>query len=253
MALDGSPQGKTAFWSKPLLTPGPGGEANWRGQPLFPPELVNKAAKELYDKGIQVFSHCNGDAAIDMMIDAARAAGVKAADDRLTVIIHSQFMRPDQLDSYAELGFSPSFFTVHAFFWGTIHTENLGKERAFFLSPMASAIKRGLHCSNHNDFSVTPVEPMRMVWTAVARQSREETIIGPDERVDRWQALKAITTEAAWQIREENQKGTIQAGKLADLVILDGNPLTVDTGKIVDIKAVETFKEGKSVYKRAAA
>jgi predicted amidohydrolase YtcJ len=253
MALDGSPQGKTAFWSKPLLTPGPGGEANWRGQPLFPPELVNKAAKELYDKGIQVFSHCNGDAAIDMMIDAARAAGVKAADDRRTVIIHSQFMRPDQLDSYAELGFSPSFFTVHAFFWGTIHTENLGKERAFFLSPMASAIKRGLHCSNHNDFSVTPVKPMRMVWTAVARQSREETIIGPDERVDRWQALKAITTEAAWQIREENQKGTIQAGKLADLVILDGNPLTVDTGKIVDIKAVETFKEGKSVYKRAAA
>ena len=81
MVLDGSPQGKTAFWTKPLLTPGPGGEKNWRGQPLFPAEVVNKAAKELYDKGIQVFSHCNGDAAIDMMIDAARAAGVKAGDD----------------------------------------------------------------------------------------------------------------------------------------------------------------------------
>ncbi|MGA8054302.1 MAG: amidohydrolase [Burkholderiales bacterium] len=253
VAIDGSPQGKTAFWSKPLLTPGPGGEANWRGQPLFPPELVNKAVKELYDKGIQVFCHCNGDAAIDMMIDAARAAGVKASQDRRTVIIHSQFMRPDHIDSYAELGFSPSYFTNHAFFWGTTHVKNLGKERAFFLSPMASSVNKGLRCSNHTDFSVTPMEPMRVMWTAVARKSREGEIIGPDERVDRWQSLKALTTEAAWQIREEDQKGTIEAGKLADLVILDGNPLTVDEDKIVDIKVVETFKEGNTVYKRAAA
>jgi predicted amidohydrolase YtcJ len=252
LVLDGSPQGKTAFWTQPLLTPGPNGEANWRGQPLFPPELVNKAAKELYDKGIQVFCHCNGDAAIDMMIAAARAAGVKAADDRRTVIIHSQFMRPDQLDSYAELGFSPSFFTVHAFFWGTTHVKNLGRERAYFLSPMASAIRKGLHCSNHNDFSVTPMEPMRMVWSAVARQSREGEIIGPDQRIDRWQALRAITIEAAWQIREQHEKGTIEAGKLADLVILDANPLAVDVERIVDIRVIETLKEGKTVYKAAS-
>ena len=251
LVLDGSPQGKTAFWTEPLLTPGPNGETDWRGQPLFPPELVTRAVEELYDKGIQVFCHCNGDAAIDMIIAAARAAGVKAADDRRTVIIHSQFMRPDQLDSYAELGFSPSFFTVHAFFWGTTHVKNLGKERAYFLSPMASAIRKGLHCSNHNDFSVTPVEPMRMVWSAVARQSREGEIIGPDERIDRWQALKAITIEAAWQIREEHEKGTIEAGKLADLVILDANPLAVDVGRIVDIRVIETFKEGKTVYRAA--
>ena len=182
-----------------------------------------------------------------------RAAGVKASDDRRTVIIHSQFMRPEQLDSCAELGFSPSFFTNHAFFWGTVHVKNLGKERAYYLSPMASAVKKGLRCSNHTDFSVTPMEPMRVVWTAVARQAREGEIIGPDERVDRWQALKAITIEAAWQIREEDQKGTIREGKLADMVILDGNPLTIDSAKIVDIRVVETFKEGKTVYKRAAA
>jgi len=247
--LDGSPQGKTAFWSEPLLTPGPEGEENWRGAPLFPPELVNKAVKEVYDKGIQIFCHCNGDAAIDMMIDAAREAGLKAEEDRRTVIIHSQFMRPEQLDSYIELGFSPSFFTVHAFFWGTVHVENLGKERAYFLSPMASALKKGLHCSNHNDFSVTPLEPMRMTWTAVKRQAREGEIIGPDERVDPWQALKAITIEAAWQIREEDQKGTLKAGKLADLVILDENPLTVATDQILDIKVIETLKEGNTVYK----
>lgn len=250
--LDGSPQGKTAFWTKPLLTKGPGGEENWRGQPLFPPEAVNKALKEIFDKGVQVFSHCNGDAAIDMMIDAARLAGVKGDQDRRTVIIHSQCMRPDQLDAYAELGFSPSFFTVHTFFWGEEHMANLGEERASFISPMKSAISKGLVCSNHSDFSVTPMDPMRMMWSAVTRRSRAGKIIGPNERIDRWESLKALTVNAAWQIREENVKGTIAAGKLADLVILDGNPLTVETDKILDIQVLETFKEGKTVYKRAS-
>jgi hypothetical protein len=159
-------------------------------------------------------------------------------------------MRPDQLDAYKELGFSPSFFTMHAFFWGDVHVENLGQERAFFLSPMASATAKGLRCSNHTDFSVTPMEPMRVIWTAVTRQSRAGKIIGPAERVSVWQALKALTTEPAWQIREEDHKGAIAEGKLADLVILDGNPMTVPTDKILDIAVIETFKEGESVYKR---
>ena len=247
---DGSPQGKTAFWTKPLLTKGPGGEDNWRGQPLFPPETINKALKEVYAKGIQIWAHCNGDAAIDMMIDGARAAGVEAKQDRRTVIIHSQCMRPDQLPQYAELGFSPSFFTAHTFFWGEEHVTNLGEERASFLSPMASAIKAGLVCSNHTDFSVTPMDPMRVMWSAVTRQSRGGKVIGPDERIDRWESLKALTINAAWQIREEDQKGSLEAGKLADIAILDANPLTVATDDIVKIKVVETLKEGKTVFLR---
>lgn len=253
LSLDGSPQGKTAFWSEPLLTDGPGGEKNWRGQPLFPPETVNKAVQELYDKNIPVFCHCNGDAAIDMMIDAARAAGVTADEDRRTVIIHSQFQRPDQLDDYVELGFSPSYFTVHTFFWGQTHVENAGEERAFFISPMASAMAKGIRCSNHSDFSVTPMDPMRMAWSSVTRQSREGQIIGPDERIDMWKSLKTLTIEAAWQIREEDIKGTIAPGKLADLVILDANPMTVEVDAVLDIKVVETFKEGNTVYRREAA
>lgn len=246
--VDGSPQGKTAFWTEPLLTPGPNGEPDWCGQPVFPKELIDKMVKEIADAGIQIFCHCNGDAAIDMMIDACRATGMTAADDRRTVIIHSQFMRPEQLDDYVELGLSPSFFTVHAYFWGDVHKANLGQERAYFLSPMASAVKAGLHCSNHNDFSVTPIDPMRMVWSAVARTSRSGEVIGPNERVDPWQALKALTIEAAWQIREEHDKGTLTEGKLADVVILDRDPTAVPTEEILDVAVVQTFKEGRSVY-----
>lgn len=251
--VDGSPQGKTAFWTKPLLTKGPGGEDTWRGRPVFPPETLIKLMKELYDKGIQVFAHANGDAAIDVVVDAGQAAGLKAEQDRRWVVIHSQCMRPDQLPHYKAMGLTPSFFTMHTFFWGEEHTANLGEERASFISPMKSALDQGLVCSNHSDYSVCPMEPMRMMWSAVTRQSRGGKIIGPNERVGRWDALKALTIGAAWQIREESRKGTIETGKLADLVILDHDPLTVETDNILDIKAVETFKEGKSVFRRTTA
>ncbi len=251
LVVDGSPQGKTAWWTEPLLTEGPQGEPNWRGGPVVAPEVIKEIVAELHRKNIQIFAHCNGDAAIDLMIDAVREAGMNAGQDHRTVVVHSQFMRPEQLDAYTELGMTPSFFTVHLFFWGDVHIENTGRKRASFMSPMKAAQDHGLHFSNHNDFSVTPIEPMRMVWSAVTRTSRSGEVIGPDQRVDVLTALRALTIEAAWQIREEDQKGTLTAGKLADLVILDGNPLTVEPDAILDIEVVETFKEGRSVYRQA--
>jgi predicted amidohydrolase YtcJ len=248
LVLDGSPQGKTAYWTKPLLTGGPNGENDWVGGPTFPKGLIDKIYKGLTEKSIQIWSHANGDAAIDMAIAAAEGAGVRAGDDRRHVIIHSQCMRPDQLDHYVKLGFSPSFFTVHTFFWGDVHLANLGQERAFFISPMKSALAKGLRFANHNDFMVTPIDPMLMIWSAVQRKSKTGVVIGPDERVDVMTALKALTIVPAWQYREEASKGSIEVGKLADLVILDRNPLTIPVDDILDIKVVETLKEGHTIY-----
>ena len=87
------------------------------------------------------------------------------------------------------------------------------------------------------------------IWTAVNRVSRSGAIIGPDERVTPLQALKAITINGAYIYREEASKGSLEPGKLADMVILDKNPLTVAPMTIRDIKVVETIKEGKTVYK----
>lgn len=248
LVLDGSPQGKTAYWTEPLLTDGPGGEKDWRGEPTLPPEEIKDAVAEIYSKGVQVFMHANGDAAIDLAVDAIRGAGAHAGDGQRPIVIHSQCMRPEQLGEYVELGINPSFFTAHTFYWGDEHLANLGPQRASFLSPMASAIAKGLHCSNHTDFSVTPMEPMRVMWSSIMRTSKSGTPIGPDERIDIWQALRSLTVEAAWQIFEEDRKGTIEPGKLADLVILDANPLEVTTDELLDIGVVETLKEGRSVY-----
>ncbi len=247
--MDGSPQGKTAFWTQPLLTPGPGGEPNWRGQPIMPPEQVDPALAEVYGKGIQVFCHANGDAAIDMVIDGMRKAGAQADDGRRTVVIHSQCMRPEQLDDYVELGFTPSFFTAHTFYWGDEHLANLGPQRASFISPMASAFAKGLRCSNHTDFVVTPMEPMRVMWSSIKRTSKSGKVLGPEERIDIWQALRSQTIEAAWQLFEEDRKGTLETGKLADLVILNANPLVTETDSLLDIRVLETVKEGKTVYR----
>jgi hypothetical protein len=194
--------------------------------------------------------HANGDAAIDMLLRAHEYAAAGSLDkDRRTTIIHSQFVRADQLDKYAAYKLIPSFYTEHTYYFGDTHVLNRGREQAYFLSPMRAAIDKGIRPTNHTDFVVAPLDQMFVMWTAVNRLSRGGEVIGPDQRITALEALKAITINAAYQYREEASKGTLEVGKLADLVILDKNPLTVDPMAIKDIKVVETIKEGKTIYK----
>ncbi|MBV8067027.1 MAG: amidohydrolase [Candidatus Eremiobacteraeota bacterium] len=246
LILDGSPQGKTAFFTQPYLTDGPNGEKDYRGAPVITAEELQRTVDLAYAHGAQVLAHCNGDGAIDMMLEAHRTAGAPAG--RRTTIVHSQFVRRDQLDRYVEYGMVASFFTNHAYFWGDVHVKNLGKERAYFLSPMKTAGALGIRMSDHSDFFVTPLNPLFIAWTAVNRISRSGEIIGPEERVSAHAAFRALTIDAAYQYGEEERKGSIAAGKLADLVVLDRNPLKVDASQIKDVRVVQTFKEGRPVY-----
>ena len=250
ITIDGSPQGKTAFFTTPYLTGGPGGQENWKGEPGFTQDEINAFAKKLYDLGIPLNMHANGDAAIDMLLRAHEYAAAGSLDkDRRTTIIHSQFVRADQLDKYADYKLIPSFYTEHTYYFGDTHVLNRGREQAYFLSPMRAAIDKGIRPTNHTDFVVAPLDQMFVMWTAVNRLSRGGEVIGPDQRITALEALKAITINAAYQYREEASKGTLEVGKLADLVILDKNPLTVDPMAIKDIEVVETIKEGKTIYK----
>jgi len=246
---DGSPQGKTAYFTQPYLTGGPGGEKNWRGTPTVTQEHMDAVVKKAYEHDAQVLVHCNGDATIDMLLTAHKAAD--APRDRRTTVIHSQFVRRDQLDDYVRLGVNPSFFTNHAFFWGDVHVRNLGRERAYFSSPMKTARSLGLRMTNHSDFLVTPLDTMFILWSAVNRLSRSGQTIGPDERISVLDGLKALTIDGAYQYFEEDRKGSITAGKLADLVILSANPMKVDPATIKDIRVLETIKEGRTVFSRA--
>jgi len=149
-----------------------------------------------------------------------------------------------------ELGIMPDFFTSHTFYWGDWHiNETVGRERAFGMSPMNYANSLGMKFTDGADSPIVPPNIMDLVWTAVNRVSRSGVVVGPDERVSPYVALKSVTEYGAYQHFEERSKGTLEAGKLADLVILEKNPLTVDPMTIKEIKVVETIKNGKSIYK----
>ena len=250
ITLDGSPQGKTAYFTTPYLTGGPGGEKNWHGEPGFPEDAVKAFFKKVYDLGLPLNVHANGDAAIDMLLRAHEyAAAGDLAKQRHVTVIHSQFVRPDQLDRYLAYSITPSFYTEHTYYFGDTHVLNRGREQASFISPMRAAIDKGLRPTNHTDFVVAPLDQMFVIWTAVNRISRGGVVIGPDQRVTPLEALQAITINAAYQYAEEGSKGSLEPGKLADLVILDRNPLAVDPMTIKDIQVVETIKEGRTIYK----
>ena len=150
---------------------------------------------------------------------------------------------------YVDYKIMASFFTEHCFYFGETHIKNRGKEQAYFLSPMKTALAMGIRCQNHTDFNVSPIDQMFVIWSAVNRISRGGEVIGPNERITPLQALKAITIDCAYMYKEETRKGSLEVGKLADLVILDNNPLTVKPMDIKDIKVIETIKEGKTIFR----
>ena len=247
--LDGSVQARTGYFTRDYKRGSPAGHHPWHGEPVLSETDFVAQAKKVHDRGWQLFVHANGDAAIDMAIRGFDALGIKAADDRRPIVIHSQFQRRDQLAAYKRIGVGPAYFSNHAWYWADVHRTNFPAEVVDFISPFASARAAGLTPSNHSDYSVTPLDTRFMLWTAMARVSPTGVVSGPDERVGAYEALQALTTGPAWQIFEEDRKGRIKAGLLADFVILDRNPLTTPVTDIKAIKVLETIKDGRSVWK----
>lgn len=246
---DGSPQGFTAYFTQPYFT---GTDKTYRGFPRQSRDELTAWVKKLNRLGYQIAIHANGDAAIDDVLYAYREAQKDfPRPDARHRIEHSQFVREDQLDEMQELGVTPSFFVSHTFFWGDAHRELVaGPERAARISPLRSARNRGLRFSIHLDTPVTPMNPLQAVWSAVNRVTRSGQILGPEQRLTPAEALRAITIDAAWQEHDENIKGSIAAGKFADLVILDENPLTIDPLKLKDLKVLATMVGGQTVFQR---
>ena len=247
--LDGSPQGKSAWLTKPYENSG-----DYCAYPWFTDETVTGFMEQALRDRKQILVHCNGDAAGDQFLKAYEKALKKipeAADaDLRPVMIHCQTARDDQLDKMADLKMIPSIFVGHVYYWGDIHKKNLGDTRGRRIIPCKSALDRGLVLNFHQDTPVTKPDMMHSVWAAVNRITRGGEVLGPEQRIGVYDALKAITINTAYAYHEEQEKGTLEAGKLADLVILDKNPLKTDKMKLKDIVVLETMKEGKTLYKK---
>lgn len=249
LTIDGSPQGKAAWFTKPYLTGGPAGEKNYAGEPGIPGELITSRARKCYDNNVQVMMHANGDAAIDFLIKTHLAvAGSESAKDRRPVCIHCEVMRPDQIAAFRKHNLHPALFTDHTFFFGDTRVANRGKAQASFICPMKSALAAGLRPTNHTDAFGTPIDQMMTAWTAVTHKQRSGEVLGPDAQITAYQVLQAITTSAAYPYREAASKGSIEVGKRADLVVPTADPTKVATDAIRDIRVLKTIKDGATIY-----
>lgn len=250
LVADGSIQGYTGYLSEPYHV-ARDSDADYRGYPRLSAAALAERIARVHNAERQVAIHGNGDAAIDDILaglEAAQAAEPRA--DARPIILHAQMARDDQLDRMAAVGATPSFFQAHTYYWGDRHRDIfLGPTRANRISPTRSALSRGLRLSVHADTPVVPMQPMRLLWSAINRTTFGGDKLGANESLTPAEALRAITADAAWQIFKENHRGSIKEGLVADLVILSGDPVE-DAESILDLEVLETFVGGESVYKK---
>jgi predicted amidohydrolase YtcJ len=251
LTIDGTPQGFTAWRDRPYYAPVGNFPPGYVGFHAATSDEVLNAVDWAYANGIQILTHSNGEAASDLLIAAIRAAQDKHG--RLPtrpVLVHGQFEREDQVDSFIGLGVFPSLYPLHTFYFGDWHRDHtVGPANADNISPTGWYTRRGSMFSSHTDAPVVPPDTMRVLSATVSRRSRSGDIIGPDQRVPVMTALKAMTIWPAWQYFEEMDKGSIEVGKLADFVILTADPTAYDPERLHEIKVAETVKEGETIYK----
>lgn len=255
LTLDGSPQGKSAYFTKPYFKVPEGQKADYAGYPAFTDAKLAEWTNLAYKNNWQLLAHVSGDAAGDQLIKAVRAAQMAyPGTDRRTVMVHGHFTRPDQVLALKELGIFASLFPLHTFNWGDYHrTSVVGPQRAENISPAGWFLKQGMAFSIHSDAPVVFPNSMQLIGTAVNRTTRSGYVLGPEHRLPPLQALHAMTLWPAYQHFEEQSKGSLEIGKRADMVVLSANPLTVPPATLSQINVVETIKDGTSIYKQGAA
>ena len=247
LVADGSNQGFTGLQREPYLN------REDRGLAYMEPEELTAMALDRAEKGWHLAIHGNGDAAIDNILDTCQAladAGIDMSRVRAR-IEHCSILHDEQIERMRELGVSASFLIGHVHYWGVaMRDEVFGLEKAQLLGRCRSVEAAGVGFSLHSDFLVTDPDPLHMIEMAVTRRTWKEPdfVLAPDERISVESAIRALTSEAAWQLFSEHEVGSLEAGKLADFVILDMDPRTVDPDTIKDINVIETWMDGKQVH-----
>lgn len=241
LVLDGSIQGFTARLRWPGYL---GGQAN--GIWVIPPEQVASSLDVFHRAGSTVHVHCNGDEAVDVLLDAMESvlAANPRADHRHTVQ-HCQLTTPGQYRRMRALGMCANLFSNHLHYWGDQHASStVGPDRAARMNSAATALRIGVPLSIHSDASVTPLGPLHVAWCAVNRLTATGVVLGPEERIGVADALRAITIGAAYQLKLDDELGSIAPGKRADFAVLTEDPFAVDPTELRDVGVAGTVLGG---------
>ncbi|GAB93085.1 amidohydrolase [Gordonia rhizosphera] len=197
--------------------------------------------------GWQIACHVHGDLAIDTVLDTfEQVMGETGRTDLRLRLEHCGAITAAQVRRAHALGVTISFFVAHIHFYGDV-LRGLFGDRADEWTPAGVAAECGMPFSLHNDSPVTPANPLLNMRTAMTRQSRSGAVLGDHLRIDIRDAIRAQTIWPAWQLHSEHEIGSIETGKFADFVILDGDPLTTDPAELDAIGVVETWIAGRRV------
>jgi len=220
-----------------------GHEGEW----IMDPEFFARSFHVYWDLGYQIHVHVNGDAGLDMVLNQLEINMRRhPRSDHRTVIVHFAVSTPEQVNRIKRLGAIVSANPYYPVALADNYRSNgMDPARADNMARLGDVEKAGISYSLHSDMPMAPGQPLFLMWSAVNRVTNDGNLRGPEQRVSRLGALKAVTLDAAYSLPMEKDAGSIVAGKLANFTILAENPLTIDPMKIKDIKIWGTVQEGR--------
>ncbi|MCA1055782.1 amidohydrolase [Rossellomorea aquimaris] len=241
--IDGSSSGPTAKTREPYSS-----NPDESGILYLNEEELNETLGQAHESGWQITAHAIGDEAVEMMIEAIRRATDNSKrEDHRHRIEHAGMVPKDLLQLMKELKIipvpNPAF--IHEF--GDGYVRDYG-ERVNVMFPLRSYADEGIPFAIGSDSPITSEDPIHGIYTAVTRESKWGDVIGAEQRITVQEAIKAYTWNGAYASFEEHLKGSIEPGKLADLVVLNGSILTCDPGRLRELKVEWTILDGNIEY-----
>jgi len=217
------------------------------GEWIMQPDLFKQAFAKYWDAGFQIHVHQNGDAGLDLILDTLEENLKRnPRDDHRTVIVHFSYSQLDQVARIKNLGAIVSVNPYYPVALAEKYSQiGVGPKRSQEMVRLGDLTKYDVNFSLHSDMPMAPGQPLYLMWCAVNRISSSGQVIAPEQKISAEQALRAVTLNAAYSMGIEKQLGSIEKGKLANITILQSNPLTVDSKSIKDIKVLATIHEGR--------
>jgi len=238
--LDGSFGSRTAALSHPYAD-----DPDNTGVLYFTQEELNDFVLKAHRAGLQIAAHAIGDRAIEQLLTAYEFAQNKSPrNDPRHRVEHFEFPSSEQIKRAKELELIPSMQPTFEFYWGgaeNMYGKRLGEERVNRTNPLREILDAGLVVAGGSDASVTPMNPMYGIHSAVNHPN-------PMQQTSLVEALRMFTINGAYALGLEKERGSIEVGKLADLVVLEENPLRVAPQRIKDIRVKMTFIAGRLVH-----
>jgi predicted amidohydrolase YtcJ len=247
LSVDGGFEG--GWMREPYEEPyGEGG--TFRGLETMPADTFASIVRALNRDGWRVATHAVGDAAIDQVLAAYEAADAdRPIAGRRWSIEHAFIARADHFPRMKKLGLAVSA-QDHLYLAGPSLVKYWGNERAARTTPMRAFIDAGLPVSIGTDSPVVPYPPLWAIYHFVTRNTISGGVLGPDQRITREEAVRASTLGNAWLTFEERIKGSIEPGKLADLVVLSDDIMTCPEKRIEQMDVLMTMVAGRIVFNR---